>query len=109
APEEFQKSFPDILRVDMALDAQFDALIQASVVSVNDERPLRSFNVLSFKKVGEQYIVGSTEMREEISRDRTLFEITDAILNIQLPAELFHGDGLPRVVDIPASEYIPVR
>ncbi len=109
APEEFQKLFPDILRVEMALDAQFDALIQASVIGVNSERALRSFSVLSFKKVGEQYIVGSTEMREESSRDRTLLEITDAILNIQLPRELFEGDTLPRVVEIPAGDYTPVR
>jgi hypothetical protein len=109
APEEFRKQFPDILRVELALDAQFDALIQALLIGNDSERALRSFNVLSFKKIDEQYIVGSTEVRDEIRRDRTLFEITDAILNIQLPAELFHGEGLPRVVDIPASEYIPVR
>ncbi len=108
-PDSIRELFPDLDRVEMALDAQFDALIQASLIGRSNNRPLRSFNVLSFKKIGEQYIVGSTEMREETSRDRTLLEITDAILNIRLPHELFETEGLPRTVEIPVSEYTPVR
>lgn len=109
APASFIASFPEIRRVEMALDAQFDALLQASVIGEGSSRPLRSFNVLSFKKAGEQYLVGVTEMREEISRDRTLLEVTSAALNIRLPEEMFEGDQIPRYPDIPMEHYIPVR
>lgn len=109
APESFRANYPDIRRVDMALDAQFDALLQASVIGEGSSRPLRTFNVLSFKKAGEQYLVGETEMREETSRDRTILEVTSAALNIRLPKEMFEGNQLPIYPEIPVDHYISVR
>jgi len=70
------------------LDTQFNALVQAEELD-RDQQPLKAITVLDLKKVGEQWIVKSVDVRNELTRDKTQFAVTGAALNQNFPPELF--------------------
>ncbi len=70
------------------LDTQFNALVQAEELD-RDEQPLKAITVLDLKKVGEQWIVKTVDVRNEATRDKTQFTVTGAALDQKFPPALF--------------------
>lgn len=87
-PDEFAAAHPDFGGVRIHLDLQFHALIQAVVLD-GANRPRRTLTVLDLKKVGDQWIVKSIDVREESTRDKTRFRVTGAALDLEFAPTLF--------------------
>jgi hypothetical protein len=87
------------------LDTQFNALTQTELIGPAG-RLVKTFALVSLKKVGEQYIPKQADYRNEITRDKTRFQVTGAALNLRLPAAVFEPGGLPTPVDPPSSALI---
>lgn len=87
-PEDFVAAHPEIAGVRVHLDAQFHALMQAVVLGA-EEVPLRRVTVLDLKKLNDQWIVKSIDVRDEVTRDKVRFEVTGAALDVEFSSRLF--------------------
>lgn len=96
-PAGFPVSGPAAVRV--FLDTQFSAMTQAEWVG-GDGLAVKTVTVLDLKKVGEQWLVKSIDLRNHRSRDKTRFSLTSAALGQAVPAEFFQPGQLS--VDLPA-------
>lgn len=77
------------------LDPQYHALVQAEQLG-EGERVLKSFRVVSLRKIGENWIVRSVELRDEATRNKTRFFVTAAALGLIFPARfLIPADSPP--------------
>jgi hypothetical protein len=81
--------------VRVYLDTQFSALTQAEWLGA-DSKPLKTVTVLDLKKIGEQWLVKSIDLRNHQTRAKTRFVVTSAALDLTLPAEAFEPAGLSR-------------
>lgn len=92
-PAELAAQRPDLTGVRVALDAQFQALVQAELLGPKGE-PTKTITVLDLKKAGEQWIVKAIDLRNHLTRDKTRFSVTAAALDLALPAGLFEPESL---------------
>lgn len=88
APEDSPSSRKGIDAVRIGLDDTYNALLRIEVLGRDGEERSR-FQVESFKKVGEQYIVKKITLTEYPSKDRTTFNVTDASVGLKLDPVLF--------------------
>ena len=100
-PEEFAATNPGIGGVRLHLDPQYHALVQAVILDQN-EIPLRKFTVLDLKKLGDQWIVKSIDVREEATRDKVRFQVTGAALRQDFARGLFEPESLTTDIAEPA-------
>lgn len=77
-----------VASVRVALDARFEAPVRVEYLDANDG-VVRSLEVRSFKKAGNTWYVRRLEGFDERSRDRTELRIDDAMVEIELDADLF--------------------
>ncbi len=87
------------------LDTQFNALMQTELLGPTG-RVVKTFALVSLKKVLEQYIPKQADYRNEITRDKTRFQVTGAALNLRLAASVFAPDTLVALIEPPASSLI---
>ena len=92
-PDSFKEEHPKIHCVRLKLDARYNALLSAEVLDKHDD-PLRIFNVMSFDKVNDQYIVKKIDLIDKVSRDKTRMRVVMAAVNVRLSAELFDAELL---------------
>lgn len=92
-PDDFAAAHPEVAGVRLHLDAQFNALMQAVVLDAN-EQPERKLTVLDLKKLGDQWIVKSIDVRDEKTRDKVRFEVIGAALNLHFASGLFAPEAL---------------
>lgn len=107
-PESFvaataRETAPSAVRV--FLDTQFSALTQAEWLDA-DGKPLKTVTVLDLKKIGEQWLVKSIDLRNHQTRAKTRFAVTAAALDLALSAEAFEPDGLSRPAPAVPAEKI---
>ena len=101
-PDSFTDAHPEIAAVRLHLDVTFHALMQAVVLG-EGEAPLRKLTVLDLKKLGEQWIVKSIDVRDEVTRDKVQFEVTGAALGLDFSPQLFAPAELVHPLQSPAS------
>jgi hypothetical protein len=87
------------------LDTQFNALMQTELVAANGG-VLKTFYLVSLKKVGEQYVPRQADYRNERTRDKTRFQVTGAALNLPLPAGAFAPASLAEPWAPPAAALV---
>lgn len=87
------------------LDTQFNALMQTELVAANGG-VLKTFYLVSLKKVGEQYVPRQADYRNELTRDKTRFQVTGAALNLALPAGAFSPASLAEPWAPPAAALV---
>jgi hypothetical protein len=87
------------------LDTQFNALMQTELVAANGS-VLKTFYLVSLKKVGEQYVPRQADYRNEVTRDKTRFQVTGAALNLSVPAGAFAPASLAEAWAPPAAALI---
>ena len=54
----------------------------------------KTISLLDLKKVGEQWLVKTIDIRNARTRDKTRFSVTSAALGLEWPVALFGPDGL---------------
>jgi hypothetical protein len=101
-PGEFTAGFPGLGAIRVHLDTQFKALVQSELLDERG-RTYKTVAVLDLKKVGEQWMVKTIDLRDERSRDKTRFQVTGAALDLELTGEIFTPLGLAEEVRPPAG------
>ncbi len=103
-PADFQKANPGISYVQLGFDRTYNALMQAVIFDAK-EKPLRYLEAESFAKVQEQYIPEEIRLRDAVTRDRDLFRVTAAALNLRLDRAIFTPEALHQPAPLPAAEF----
>jgi hypothetical protein len=93
---------PDLVAMRVYLDPQYHALVQAEQLG-EGERVLKSFRVVSLRKIGESWIVRSVELRDEATRNKTRFVVTAAALELDFSGSVFDPGGLAAALAPPAK------
>lgn len=104
-PPEFAAQHHEIGAVRANLDTQFNALVQAEVFGP-DAKPLRSFALLSVKRIGNQVVPKQVDYRNERTRDKTRLQVTAAALPLSLAPETFDPATLGRSPAPPSAAQI---
>jgi hypothetical protein len=99
-PESAREAYPDIARLRLALDANFNAPVRVEWSGGRGD-VLRAMNIVDFRKVDEQWIAGSVDMIDGVSRARDRFDVTDAHFGLRYDRKVFTPEAL---VDMPPVE-----
>lgn len=99
-PNDFAEAHPEIQGVRLHLDAKFSALMQAVFLGLAEE-PRRKLTVMDLKKLGDQWIVKTIDVRDEKTRDKVRFKVTAAKLDLEFTPGLFEPTGLLTAVGRP--------
>ncbi len=78
-PADVAQRNPTLRGVRAYLDTQYTALVQVEMIG-DDNQSLKSLSVLDLKKIGDQWIVKSVDLRDEATRNKTRFAVTAAAL-----------------------------
>jgi hypothetical protein len=97
------KQHPEVSLVRAFLDTQFNALMQAERIGANGQ-VLTTFALGELKKIGEQWMLKSVDLRNETSRDKTRFVVTAAALNLEFSPALFEPGRLSDEVPAPRND-----
>lgn len=87
-PADLATARPGLTGVRVLLDTQFQALVQAEFLGAKGAVE-KTISVLDLKKVGDQWMVKSIDLRNSVTRDKTRFEVTATAMNLALPAGTF--------------------
>jgi hypothetical protein len=109
SPKDFAGKYPALKSVRVFLDTQFNALVQVELVG-NDGQTLKTISLLELKRINEQWIPKTFDVRDEVTRDKTRFLVKGAALGLTLPAEMFTPEQLKETVNPPdANKIVPVE
>lgn len=87
-PADFAAARPDLSGVRVFIDTQFQALVQIEQLGP-DGKAVKSVTLIDLKKVREQWLVKSIDLRNHVTRDKTRLTFKAAALDLTLPAETF--------------------
>ena len=104
-PPAFARAHPEIALVRAYLDTQFNALMQAERLAENG-RLLTTFSLGELKKIGEQWMIKSIDLRDESSRDKTRFQVTAVALGLAFSAGLFEPARLGEEARTPRADQL---
>lgn len=80
--------------VEVELDDEFRAILKASYLGA-DNKPLKSMELIAFKKTGDTYIPKTLDYRETVERgNKTRIDILAAAMDVELPPALFQADNV---------------
>ena len=106
-PAEVTARRPALTGVRIYLDTQFNALVQAEQIGAENSL-LKSITILDLKKIDEQWIPKSIDVRDEETRNKTRFMVTGAAVGLDLLPTLFEPASLGDAVQPPSAERIRV-
>jgi hypothetical protein len=104
-PADIAARKPELFGVRVYLDTQFGALVQAQQIGV-EERVLKSITVLDLKKVDDQWMVKTIDVRDESTRNKTQFVVTGAALGLDFSGVLFEPANLAQAITPPPAERV---
>ena len=105
-PKELAAVRPDLTGVRVLIDTQFEKLMQAEMLGGKGTAE-KTISLLDLKKVGEQWIVKSLDLVNNLTRDKTRFNVTAAALGLELPGTAFEAAALSGVAPaIPAEKIV---
>jgi hypothetical protein len=96
-PDDMLRLYPTLTGVRVYLDTQFNALVQAELIGEKNQ-VIKSITVLDLRKVKDQWIVESLDLRDETTHNKTRFEVQGAALNLDFVGTLFEPESLKDVV-----------
>lgn len=102
-PADFTAARPELSGVRVYLDTQFNALVQAEQLDAKGQAA-KTVTLIDLKKVGEQWLVKSVDLRNHATRDKTRLTFKAAALDLVLPAETFEPAGLAQPAPTVPSE-----
>ena len=102
-PAAWAALHPEISGVRAYLDTQFNAPVQTEVLDPQGH-VLRTLSLVDLKKIGDQYIVKSVDLRNEATRDKTRFQVTAAALGLEFSSVVFEPARLGEALAPPAAD-----
>jgi hypothetical protein len=88
--------------VRIGLDTQYEALVESELLGNNGES-LKTFSLVELKKVSDQWIMRTIEVRDEANRSKTRLAINAAALGRSFSSALFDPATLPEQLSAPAD------
>lgn len=104
-PDDIAALKPELAGVRVFLDTQYGALVQSQQIGA-EERVLKSLTVLDLKKVDDQWMVKTIDLRDETTRDKTQFIVTGAALGLDFSGMLFESSSLAEAVTPPPANRV---
>lgn len=101
-PAAFAAHNPGVGAVRAYLDTQYNAPTQIETLAP-DGRVTKTLSLLDLKKIGEQWIPKSFEVRDEVTRDKTRLTVSAAALNLALPSGIFAPAALTDEIQPPPA------
>ncbi|MGA0134204.1 MAG: hypothetical protein ACO3ND_07605 [Opitutales bacterium] len=92
--------------VSFGVDRAYGAILQATVRSP-DDKALRTLAVEDFAKAGDQWVIGTCSIRDELSRDTDLLRFTEAALGLRLDDSIF-TEGSLQAPATPSGNFLPL-
>ena len=92
-PDSLKKENPDFGIVRLSLDVKFKVPVKIEIMD-SDGIPAKTFKIISFKKVENEWIPKSIDLFDERSRDKTRFTVVAAAFNLNLPGKYFASQPL---------------
>lgn len=99
-PAEVTARYPQLTGVRVYLDTQFNALVQAEQIGA-DNAVLKSVTILDLKKVDEQWIAKSIDVRDEQTHNKTRFAVTHVATRMDFLPALFEPSVLAEPIQPP--------
>lgn len=103
-PADFTARNPSLALVRAFFDAQFNAPLQVELA--NDHEITKTTSLVDLKRVGEQTVPKSFDVRNDATRDKTRFEVTAVALKLEFPSAIFAPAALTEEVRPPAPDRI---
>lgn len=88
--------------VRVQLDTQFRAMVQSELIG-QDGEPYKSLTLRDLKKVSDQWMIKVVDLRNEVTRDKTRFEVRRAALNLDLSPRVFAPEALNESIATPTE------
>jgi hypothetical protein len=104
APAAVTAQKADLTAVRAFLDTQYNALMQIEYLGTRGV--VKTISLVDLKKIGDQWIPKSFDVRNDVSRDKTRFLVTAAALNLQLPPAVFAPASLAETVPSPTDKLV---
>jgi Outer membrane lipoprotein-sorting protein len=104
-PAAFAKQHAGISGVRAYLDTQYNAPVQTELVGA-DGRVVKTLSLVDLKRVGNQPMVKTIDVRNDTTRDKTRFQVTAAALGLELSPTVFQPATLAEEVKSPSAERI---
>ncbi len=104
-PDEIAALKPELAGVRVFLDTQFGALVQSQQIGA-EERVLKTLSVLDLKKIDDQWMVKTIDLRDETTRDKTQFIVTGAALGLDFSAMVFDPASLAEPLSPPPADRV---
>ncbi len=101
-PSDFAVKYPTLTGVRVYLDTQFNALVQTELLGANNT-VLKTLSLVDLKKIGEQWIPKTFDVRDETSRNKTRFDVVAAGLDLDFSRTLFEPAQLSEDIHAPAE------
>lgn len=92
-PADVVAARPDLSGVRVFIDTQFPALVQVEQLGP-DGKAAKSVTLIDLKKVGDQWLVKTIDLRNHTTRDKTRLTFKAAALDLTLPPETFAPEQL---------------
>jgi hypothetical protein len=67
---------------------------------------LRTLSLVDLKKIGDQYIVKSIDLRNDLTRDKTRFQVTAAALGLTFASAVFEPARLGEDIKSPEASQL---
>lgn len=99
-PDDVAALQPELHGVRVYLDTQFRALVQSQLIG-EDNRPRRTLSVLDLKKIDDQWMVKTIDLRDETTRDKTRFQVVRAAMGLDLAPQVFAPAALAEPIAPP--------
>jgi len=90
---DYAAARPELSGMRVYIDTQFNALVQAEQLDLKGQ-PAKTVTLIDLKKIGEQWLVKSIDLRNHVTRDKTRLTFRATALGLALPAETFEPAGL---------------
>jgi hypothetical protein len=87
-PADFAREHPGLTAVRVYIDTQFQALVQVEQLGA-DGKVAKGMTLIDLKKVGEQWLVKSIDLRNHVTRDKTRLTFKATALDLALPPGTF--------------------
>jgi hypothetical protein len=104
-PADIAAAQPNLCAVRMSVDSAYKAMVESELIGEGD-KVLRTFSLQELKKVREQWIPKSVEVRDDNSRSKARFTVTAAAMRLSLPPSVFEPATLAEPLNPPADSSI---
>lgn len=99
-PEDIARRYPALKGVRVYLDTQYHALVEADLINA-DNRSYKTLSLLDLKKVDDQWMVKTVDLRNDATRNKTRFQVVRAALGLDLSPRVFSPESLSEPIRPP--------